>query len=370
MITDEPVRGSFAYLEHPWLLSLSGLEQFRPFMKGQVPYAPLYHLAGLEVVEVGPGSATWTMPASPWWQTSAGVFCAGVFPFVADAALGTAIYTTLPPKKVLTTSQLTMEYLRPPSVESGHLIARAKVVQVGRSQGLSECTVEDSRGMLLAHGASRCVLLDVPFEPPPPPDTLPAPRPIRPEPDDPVARPVEGRPLDAETLLTRRWIELDEAVMRGELPYPPLCNFTGMTVERVEEGSVTYRMPASRWFCAAGGTFYGGASAMLLDAAMTGAVGTTLDAGDGCATLDDSIYFLRPVVPDGRPPTATARVTHRGRSIAVVTADVVDDDGRRVATATGSSMVVADGARAWARHAAPAQIDQPQATESEQPLPA
>src|SRR5919199_4456995 len=173
MIPDEPVRGSFAYLENPWLLSLPGLEQFRPFFKGQVPYAPLYHLAGLVATEIGPGSATWRMPASPWWQSSAGVFLAGVFPFVADVALGTAIYTTLPPRKVITTSQLSMDFLRPASTGSETLIARARVVQTGRSQGLSECTVEDARGLLLAHGTSRCVLIDIAFETPAPPDMLP-----------------------------------------------------------------------------------------------------------------------------------------------------------------------------------------------------
>ncbi|HEX9824673.1 MAG TPA: hypothetical protein VGB51_09835 [Actinomycetota bacterium] len=37
MIPLEPVRGSFAYPDHPWLFGLSGLDQFRAFMKGQVP---------------------------------------------------------------------------------------------------------------------------------------------------------------------------------------------------------------------------------------------------------------------------------------------------------------------------------------------
>src|SRR5919199_5494690 len=101
MIPDEPVRGSFAYLEQPWLLSLPGLEQFRPFFKGQVPYAPLYHLAGLVATEIGPGSATWRMPASPWWQSSAGVFLAGGFSFFSPAAPRKGVLPNPPPPKVI-----------------------------------------------------------------------------------------------------------------------------------------------------------------------------------------------------------------------------------------------------------------------------
>ena len=52
--------------------------------------------------------------------------------------------TTLPPGTWLTTSEMSLHFLRPPSPESGAIITRARLIQAGRSQGLSEATLEDA----------------------------------------------------------------------------------------------------------------------------------------------------------------------------------------------------------------------------------
>jgi acyl-coenzyme A thioesterase PaaI-like protein len=46
------------------------------------------------------------------------------------------------------------------------------------------------------------------------------------------------------------------------------------------------------------------------------------------------------VAADGGLLHARATVVHRGRSLAVATAEIVDDDGRRVALATGSAQIL------------------------------
>ncbi|HSP64637.1 MAG TPA: PaaI family thioesterase, partial [Candidatus Deferrimicrobium sp.] len=52
------------------------------------------------------------------------------------------------------------------------------------------------------------------------------------------------------------------------------------------------------------------------------------------------VNYLRPVAPDGSLLHARATVAHRGRSLAVATAEIVDESGRRVAMATGSAQVL------------------------------
>src|SRR5687767_4366351 len=74
VIVDEPVRGSFAYLEQPGLFGLPGVDQLRLFIEGKVPGPPLSHLSGLVVEEAALGASTWSIPASAWWQSAAGVF--------------------------------------------------------------------------------------------------------------------------------------------------------------------------------------------------------------------------------------------------------------------------------------------------------
>lgn len=192
VIPDEPPRGSYAYLEEPGLFSLSGLDQLRLFIEGRAVSPPVHHLTGLAPIEAEEGASTWTMPASPWWQTGAGLFPGGALAFAADAALGGAIYTTLPKGFGLATSELSINFLRPATTESGRILARGRVIHASRRQGLSEVRVEDAGGRLLAHGTSRCVIRPLPFDPPDPPASLPPVHPHKQPDPDPYLRPVQG----------------------------------------------------------------------------------------------------------------------------------------------------------------------------------
>jgi len=78
------------------------------------------------------------------------------------------------------------------------------------------------------------------------------------------------------------------------------------------------------------GVFAGGTLAFVADAALAGAVFTTLPTGTQLLSSD---------TPDGGDLFARATVEQRGRTIAVSTARIEDADGRLVAMASGSSMI-------------------------------
>lgn len=340
MVPDEPVRGSYAYLLHPGLLSMPGLDQFRPFIRRQVPSAPINRLSGLYPVEAALGSVTFSMPASPWWQSGVGVFLGGSMAFAADAALGGAIFSTLPPGKVLATSELSMNFLRPASVASGAINARGRVIQVGRSQGLSEAQIEDAQGRLLAHATSRCILMPLPFDPPPPPESFPPVEPDVHDTPDPYLRPTEGEVLSHEAWQEKGGLEIQRRWMKGDIPNAPVTCLFGWRGLEIEEGAVAYAMPASEWFCTSPRTFYGGALAVYADMAMNSAITTTIDGQTAYGTLDLKVQFVRAVKPDGRDLVARARVVHRGRTLAVTTCEIEDADGKRVALATSSAILL------------------------------
>jgi uncharacterized protein (TIGR00369 family) len=73
---------------------------------------------------------------------------------------------------------------------------------------------------------------------------------------------------------------------------------------------------------------------------MDGAVQTTVPAGTAFAPVDLKVYFVRPVSPDGQDLVAQGTVIHRGRSIAIDTSQVFDVDGKKVAVATGSALIL------------------------------
>jgi uncharacterized protein (TIGR00369 family) len=343
VITDEPVRGVYAYLEHPGLLALSGLEQMRRFQRRDLPYAPVYYLTGATLDEVAEGSCTWRLPPTPWLRSAAGIPTGGVLALLADAALGGAIFTTLPPGTILATSELSLNYLRPPSLTAGDIVARASLIQAGRSVGLSETAVEDGSGRLLAHATSRCVLRSLGVPDAPPPDGA-LPWPVY-DGASPFERPSEGEVLGPEVWEQMSGLDMMRAWARGDLPSAPLSNLIGTEPVAVDQGRFSCSIPASQWFTTAGGTFYGGVVALLADYASGGAVHTTVPAGTSWATLDLKVNFLRPIAPDGRRLQAHATVVHRGRTIAVTTCEIRTAEGKVAAIATGSTMILPD--RPW-----------------------
>jgi uncharacterized protein (TIGR00369 family) len=345
VIVDEPLRGSFAYLEHPGLFALPGVDQLQLFIDERLPGPPITHLSGLVVDRADRGNSTWSIPASAWWQTAAGVFAGGTLGFVADAALAGAVFTTLPKGMGLASSDLSINFLEPASPSSDRLIASGTLIHSGRRQGLSEARVEDARGTLLAHATSRCVLQPLPFDPSPPPETFPPVEALSFDTPDPYLRPVEGEVVPQAVWDETSGLDLAQLWQKQERPPAPCCSLLGLRFVEVAEGIVTLAMPTSLWFCTGFGTFYGGVLTAFADQAINTAVLTTLPPGASFGTLDLKVNFLRPVTPDGRELVARATVEQRGRTIAVTTCRLDDADGKRVAMATGSAMISPD--RPW-----------------------
>jgi uncharacterized protein (TIGR00369 family) len=347
---DEPVRGSFAYLEQPGLFSVPPVAQLRLFIDGRLPAPPLTHLSGLVVEDASEGTTTWSIPASPRWRTAAGVFAGGTLAFVADAALAGAVFTKVPSGTMLLSSDLSMNFLAPAQPSSERLIARGTIIDVGRRQGLSEARVEDAHGTLLAHATSRCVLQPMPFDLPEAPEEFPPVEPPKFDSPDPYLRPADGEVIPQDVWDERSGLDLVHLWAKGDRPNPPNCSLLGLRFVEASERRATLAMPASLWFCTGFGTFYGGALTAFADAAINAAVTTTLPPRTSFGTLDLKVNFLRPVTPDGRDLTADATVEQRGRTVAVSTVRIDDADGKRVAMASGSALI-SEG-RPWAADSA------------------
>jgi uncharacterized protein (TIGR00369 family) len=332
-IWEEPAWGAYASRED---LETPGLERMRLLALPNSPQPPISHLTGLSYVEVGAGLTTCAMPASPWFLAATGGFTGGVLALPADAALGGALVTLLDPGQILTTSELSLSYLRPATVSAGALIARGRLVHASRTLGLSDVFIEDGRGRLVAHGSSRCVFL-------PAPARMRFPEP-KPRPDgavDPVHRPAVGEPVE-QIFGKRSYPEMFDAWDRDELPAPPLCNFFGLRPVEHAPDTMTWALPATEWLNNAFGVIYGGALALLADSAIGGAIWMTMDRGQVLASLNLHVYFFRPVLADGRDMIGRGTVTRTGRSLRVASAEVFDADGNLVAMGTGSAKVVSD----------------------------
>jgi uncharacterized protein (TIGR00369 family) len=358
----EPVRGVNA---DPRPLDMAGLDAALAYVNGTLPAVPVHHLTGLRPTEASLGRSTFAMPVTSWLADNAGIIEPGVLAFIVDAPLASAIYTGLRPGQVVTTSELSLTFIQPVHRDASGLAARASVVHANRQVGVSAAEVEDSAGRLLAHATTRCVIHSAPGHaeqaaaPGGEPTAAPGVEPAAAEPTDlpdPYQRPARGTVYPPELWDTMTGLQFCRAVVDGSLDHGPAGYLLGTRMVAADEGTTTWRMPTSRWLCAAGPALYGGAVACLAQLAQDLSIMTTLPTGVVFATLDLKVHFLRPVLPGTGDLSATGEVVHRGRSIAVSQVRVTNDRGKTVALSSGSALLVPDGVRRMHRGELPTPV--------------
>jgi uncharacterized protein (TIGR00369 family) len=338
MIWQEPAKGGYPDRA---FLALSGEERMGAARRGLIPFSPMGYLTELEMTEGSRGHSTFTMPASPWFANSSGLISGGVLAVIGDAALGSVVHSDVGAGQGMTTAELSMSFLRPVVPKArGAVTGSGQLIHRGRTLGISEAFLYDDDDQLIAHGTTRCTVF-------PPVDPLPDPPANEPVPphdppgsdsDDPLRRQLEGQVLPQEEFEHRGGLEFLRAIIAGELPRPPIYHLTGLELTEIAPGEATVKLPCSKWLSTSAGTVQGGFTAMLAESAMGAAAFSTVEAGTAVASLDLKVNYLRPVFPDGEPIVATARIIHRGRTLAVTTVEITNAEGKHVALATGSSM--------------------------------
>ena len=339
-IIDERPRGSIGDLR---AFQQSGLETLKRYIRGDLPELPIGRLFGVHPTDAGLGKATFRMPISRWFEDGVGAYWGGVYALLADAALGCAIWTTLPAGRTVATSELALSFVRPMSRLTTSIVGRAESVHSGKQVGLSTIQVLDQDGRMLAFGSTRCLIADVPVDPGakyPPPHTGPSDTP------DPYRRPPpeEACYWSREQLAAEAPIALQQRTVAGEIAFPP-WRLTGYRPTAIEPGKVTAAMPASPWFSNGGPSVYGGVLAWAAEFTMGASVYSMLGPGDGFATLDMHIRFIRPALVGSGPLTLSATVSHAGKRLRVASCNIDNAEGKRVAMATASALVVEGAVR-------------------------
>jgi uncharacterized protein (TIGR00369 family) len=338
-IIDEQFRGALGDLR---AFQTPGLQALRRYVRGELPAPPVFRLVGMRPTEAGLGRATFTMPVTRWLEDGFGLYWGGIYALFADAPLASAIWTTLPAAKSVTTSELSLSFVRPMSRKTANIVARAQTIHAGTQVGLSMVEVTDQDGRMLAFGSTRCLIVDVPVDREadyPPPDLGP------PVPADPYSRPPpDDGYFSVDEIMSGIPIELQRRTVVGDKIFP-VWRLTGYRPTKVDDGRITARLPSSAWFSNGSPSVYGGLLAWAAEFTMGAAVYSTLSAGDVFATLDMHIRMTRPAVVNSGDLTLEANVNHRGKRLRVCSCNVDNAEGKRVAMATASALVVEGGVR-------------------------
>lgn len=132
-----------------------------------------------------------------------------------------------------------------------------------------------------------------------------------------------------------RWVQT-------ELPtgMPSIGRLLGMRFDEVDHGRIVISLDTRPDFANPLGTVHGGIAATLLDSVMGCAVHTTLPAGAGYTTLELKVNYIRTARTDGQKLTAEGTVIHAGRRVATAEGKVLDEQGKLIAHATTTCMIL------------------------------
>jgi uncharacterized domain 1 len=128
-------------------------------------------------------------------------------------------------------------------------------------------------------------------------------------------------------------------VMEGRAAPPPAAVLLGWELIAVdpEAGTIEVAFNASEQFLNPAGVIQGGFLAAMLDDTLGPALVATLGPGLFAPTTDLHVQFLRPARP-GRL-TGRGRIVRRGREVAFLAGELLDDSGQVVATAVATAQV-------------------------------
>ena len=110
-----------------------------------VPYAKFL---GLELGEMKPGEASIHLAVRDELRQNQGIVHGGAVASLIDTASAFAVVTQLEPDERVTTTDLTIHYLRP--VSAGRLTAKARIVRGGRRLLVISVEVANDEGGLVA----------------------------------------------------------------------------------------------------------------------------------------------------------------------------------------------------------------------------
>jgi uncharacterized protein (TIGR00369 family) len=135
-----------------------GIEVLRALASGQLPPPPIMQTIGFASAEFELGRARFSLHPSEFHYNPLGTVHGGVIATLLDSATGCAVHSVLAAGEGYTSVDLTTKYLRPITAATGLITAEGTVIQRGARTALAQAQLTDSRGKVLAHATSTCLI--------------------------------------------------------------------------------------------------------------------------------------------------------------------------------------------------------------------
>jgi uncharacterized protein (TIGR00369 family) len=138
--------------------AMSGLEFVKGLASGALPLNTIAQTLGYDVAEAEVGRVVITVAPTDAHLNPWGTVHGGLTATILDSCMGLAIQSTLEKGIGSTTLEFKISLVRAITPETGQITAEGKVLNCGRRVGTAEGRITDTKGRLLAHGTTTCLI--------------------------------------------------------------------------------------------------------------------------------------------------------------------------------------------------------------------
>jgi uncharacterized protein (TIGR00369 family) len=143
------------------ILHLSGMEQMRALLRGELPYAEIAKTLDFTIMEVSEGRSLFQGTPGPAHRNPMGGIHGGWYATLLDSALGCAVHTMMLPGRGYTTAELGVNLVKAIGPKVQRIRAEGKVIHCGRQLATAEARLYGPDGTLYAHATTTCLVFDL-----------------------------------------------------------------------------------------------------------------------------------------------------------------------------------------------------------------
>ncbi len=144
------------------MASMAGIDFVRAMFSGKLPAPPIMQNVEPFDHSVEPGVVSFSSIPGFRHYNPIGSVHGGYAATLLDSAMGLATHSMLPKGSGYTTLEFKISFIRGMSKDTGTVRTEGRTLNVGRRAATAEARITDSKGRLLAHATTTCLVFEIP----------------------------------------------------------------------------------------------------------------------------------------------------------------------------------------------------------------
>ncbi|HEV3500658.1 MAG TPA: PaaI family thioesterase [Bradyrhizobium sp.] len=143
------------------MASMPGIDFVRAIFAGKLPAPPI--MQTIEPFDSSAEPGVVVMHSTPAFRhyNPIGSVHGGYAATLLDSAMGLAIHAMLPAGTGYTTLEFKISFIKGMSKDTGPVRTEGRTLNVGRRTATAEARITDSKGRLLAHATTTCLIFEI-----------------------------------------------------------------------------------------------------------------------------------------------------------------------------------------------------------------